>query len=135
MTFELILKIFTALGIVSGTSQAEIQETMDRQWLQKGTDWCYLHPVNEEKKEEIMPILQEIGCVDAIFAEKTNYDYAIVCGATVMAMKSRVAFLEKEIERGVDVGTIVFLRWETSEICRSRDGCYACWHRKVCHRV
>lgn len=110
--FSLLL-LFTSLW---GNSHEALFEALDvanaaeahLKWYQKGDRWTF-EDRYEERRDEILPLLEALGYFEAKEASKTHYDYAVVLGALHAAVQKRIDHLIAEYNRGVRFDTIVFL--------------------------
>lgn len=90
-------------------SSLETAQIVRSKWIQEGKErWQYEYYF-EELKEQAMPLMKRLGCVDAIHAQELHYDYAIVMGALLCRVERRLDFLWEEWQRGVRFETLVFL--------------------------
>lgn len=78
-------------------------------WIQEGKErWQYEERFND-KKIKALPLLEAIGCLDAIHAQKFHYNYVLVLGALASRVEKRLNFLWEEWKRGVRFDAIFFL--------------------------
>jgi len=78
-------------------------------WIQAGKERWEMERLYEDKRDQAMPLLTELQCVDEIRSGKEHYDYALVLGATGPVMQSRLDFLYEEWLRGIRFDQIVLL--------------------------
>jgi hypothetical protein len=64
---------------------------------------------NIEADQDTVELFRELGLVDAVDPLNTEFDYAIIFGATVQAMRKRLAYLLELYNKGVRFKQIVFL--------------------------
>jgi hypothetical protein len=107
-----LLELFILTGVsLTEASNAEliVQETQ-RHWFQgREKERWEFHDVFEEDRKQIIPLLRELGVVDAIHAKEKRYRYGVVFGALASRMEERIDFLVLEWRRGVRFEEIVFL--------------------------
>lgn len=77
--------------------------------LQKGKERWQLERICDDRLEEAIPLLKELGCLDSVHAEKKHYNYAVVLGSLGLHMQLRLDFLYEEWKRGVRFDQIVLL--------------------------
>lgn len=77
-------------------------------WIQQGERWTFQDWM-EDKREEIVPILENLGYFDEKRAQENSYRYGIVLGSLHASVTRRIAFLIEEWKRGIRFETIVFL--------------------------
>lgn len=80
-----------------------------REWMQANKERWEMDLRFEEKREQAIPLLNELGCIGTIWAQKEHYTYALVLGATGSVMQRRLDFLYEEWQRGVRIDTIILL--------------------------
>lgn len=78
-------------------------------WIQAGKERWEMDRSFEDKRDQAMPLLTELQCVEEIRSAKEHYDYALVLGATGPVMQSRLDFLYEEWQRGIRFAQIVLL--------------------------
>ncbi len=109
---ELNKQLHELLELVGAPKMASLKEavlfTQDH-WYQKGKERWQLDLRHEEKKEQALPLLRKLGCIDAVRATRQHYDYALLLGGFVPRMQDRVQFLLEEWARGVRFSTLVIL--------------------------
>lgn len=92
-------------------------------WLQANKERWDMDFHSEEKLQQALPYLQRIGCIDTIYASESEYDYALVLGATGPVMQKRLDFLYQEYLRGVHFTQIILLTGDRT-LDPKRDGVY-----------
>ncbi len=90
----------------------DIVNVTQKQWLQIGKERWQFTPIEQEKMAQAFPLLQQIGCIDAIYPSKSSYHYAIILGGTYKRMQARIQHLLSEWEKGLRVKEIVLLSGE-----------------------
>ncbi|QVL57036.1 MAG: hypothetical protein KFB93_06555 [Simkaniaceae bacterium] len=86
----------------------EITECPFMGWIQQGERWTFQDWM-EDKREIILPIIDQLGYFDEKRAKDPSYQYGIVLGSLHASVKRRIAFLIEEWERGVRFDSVVFL--------------------------
>ncbi|MGE5196664.1 MAG: hypothetical protein ACM3JI_04985 [Anaerolineae bacterium] len=96
-----------------GTLSSIVEETQ-KSWLRsQGKErWQLTDQIAEEKKRKILNIARKIGFVDERPAQKKDYRYAILLGASLESSQARFIFLRKLWEQGVRFKELVFLTGE-----------------------
>ena len=90
-------------------SFAELTAIAEEKWLQTGKErWEFEHRYRDKAQYAIYPI-RALELTEEKKAQKLQYDYAIVLGATTSTMKNRLAFLVEEYLRGVRFKKLIFL--------------------------
>lgn len=77
-------------------------------WIQQGERWTFQDWM-EDRREEILPFLKEMGYFDERHATETHYNYAVVLGSLHASVKRRMTFLIEEWNRGIRFDQVVFL--------------------------
>ena len=80
-----------------------------KQWVQQGKERWEFEMLGEDKREEILPLLERLGFIDAIDAAEKEYDYAVVHGSLYPTIKNRIAHLVLQYQQGVRFREIVLL--------------------------
>lgn len=78
-------------------------------WLQKNLERWHYKDIFSEKREQALPLLSKIGCVDEIAPQKMKYDYALLLGGLQSRVEERLNFLIDQWNRGVRFSSLVFL--------------------------
>lgn len=87
----------------------EISTLLQQQWLQANKDCWEMENRFEDKKDQVLPLLQQLNFIDSFEATKENYDYALVLGATARVMQRRLDFLYEQWQKGVRFKEVVLL--------------------------
>lgn len=96
-------------GLPSQATPAQAAEFTQEQWRQVGKERWELDDRFNELKSEGLALLREIGCLDPIYAQKMEYEHALVLGGLQSRVQRRLDFLFEEWKRGVRFHTLVFL--------------------------
>jgi hypothetical protein len=91
-------------GTLSG-----IRDATQAAWYQAGKLRAEITEKHGHKKEAALPLFEQLGFMGAVKASHENYLHALVLGATVVAVRKRLAFLVSEWERGVRFSTLSLL--------------------------
>lgn len=81
-----------------------------KKWLRKPDQnrWEMSDPYSE-KAAHLKDLLRKMGCIDEVSPTKQEYDYAIILGCTVNALRPKILQLIEAWERGVKFKKIIFL--------------------------
>lgn len=85
---------------------------VESRFMQEGKERWEMQGRFEDRKAPALPILEKLGCISPVYAEKMHYNYAIVLGALGKTMQRRLDFLYQEWQRGVCFDQIVLLTGE-----------------------
>jgi hypothetical protein len=99
-------------------------------WHQNKEKWNFT-PNQEDKKERLAPIFQEMGYLDAVKPKQNHYNYALVIGATVTAVQKRIAQLENMILQGLEINHIIFLAGERPLTALEKEHCNLSTEREM----
>lgn len=108
-TLEKILELF---DVDSSQSWSKIIEDTQSKWYTSQERWD-MAEVHTDKKDDVMRLLGDLECLKAIKPVKKHYDYAVILGATVPAVRNRLNYLFKLCNEGVRVDKVVFLGADT----------------------
>lgn len=78
-------------------------------WMQKGRKRWEFTPIITSNTAHYLHCVKMLDCHDDILPEKKQYDYAILLGATVPRMRSRLVFLKRNWAQAVRFPKLVFL--------------------------
>lgn len=90
-----------ALFDFHGTGFDAVHRFTQTAWYQAGKIRAEIEEQHPDLKDRALPMLRELGLLEAVHAERREYIQAGVLGATVGAMRKRLRFLVSEFERGV----------------------------------
>src|SRR5579872_2282434 len=85
-----------------------VKETQLR-WLRKTKERWEIPDLYPEKKAQAMPLLKQLGCTEAFYAQALFYDYALILGGESVRAQERIDFLIAEWQRGVRFKEVVIL--------------------------
>ncbi len=92
-----------------GDWKAIIEATQAR-WLRApALERWQCSPLKDLDTEKSFALFSELGMTEEMRAQKNYYDYVAIAGATVHRVRTRLAFLKSEWERGLRFGKLVFL--------------------------
>jgi len=97
------------LDIQSDLPIDQLAPLLQIKWLQTNKERWEMKGRFEEKRKQAFPLLQKIGCIDTVHAEKNHYKYALVLGAIGKTMLRRLDFLYETWQKGVRFDQIVLL--------------------------
>lgn len=100
--------VLEAVNIPSTYPIEIIAASLKEKCFQTGDRWNFEDRF-EDKRETLLPLLDQLGCFDAVQASETHYDYGVVLGALRSSVEKRIGFLIDEWKRGVRFDRIVFL--------------------------
>ncbi len=78
-------------------------------WMQKGRKRWEFTPITPSDAAQYLCCIKLLDCYDDILPKKKQYDYAVLLGATVPRMRSRLDFLKRHWDQGVRFHNLVFL--------------------------
>jgi hypothetical protein len=109
-----LLKLLNLLGMKEDQAGdlEKINSWAQENLLRRGERWEEQDPKFEQLKPEIEPLLQELGFIDAIEPSFDRYEGALVHGALLSRVRSRLSFLVEQWKRGVRFHSIYFLSGE-----------------------
>ncbi|MDD4319071.1 MAG: hypothetical protein PHW10_01975 [Candidatus Peribacteraceae bacterium] len=108
-TTEHMQKLLSLFGIEGCGTVEQVRDATQRQWYQAGKLRAEIIEHHAEHREQALSLLRQMGFFDAVHAESRRYEEASVLGATVVAVRKRLAFLMQEWERGVRFSRLSFL--------------------------
>ncbi len=88
-------------GIVDITQKTLLRSPGKERWD--------VEDIFKDKSKALIPLFKEIGCIDAMHASSSLYDYGVVLGALFDRVRDRFQWLINEWCRGVRFKTLVFL--------------------------
>ena len=101
--------LLESLGVTTGGDLQSIVESTQNHWLQKGKERWEFVPLEEDKKELLLPIFKELRMVDTVNASCNTYDYALIYGATYFSVLKRIKHLIAQFHRGVRFKQVILL--------------------------
>lgn len=84
----------------SNTTAAQLSAAMQERWL-RATDHQYQIPGGPPSEHDLA-FLKQLGLVDAVSAQQRPYAGAFILGATVVAVRKRLAYLEEQCAKDPD---------------------------------
>ncbi len=97
-------------GTLTGIVRATQFSQNEGGWLRTlGKERWEVKEVFSEKREQLMAILDKLGVIQEIEPTDICYDYAVILGATVHRVRSRLQHLVELWKKGVRFGSIVVL--------------------------
>jgi hypothetical protein len=92
-----------------GTLKSIVDATQ-KVWLRpKDKERWQVEDVLKDKAEHVIPLLEKLGCINAIVPQSKQYTYALILGATAPAMRNRLAYLLQRWQAGVTFDALIFL--------------------------
>lgn len=108
-----LLKLLAILGIQHDGTLVGINKITQEKFLRKpGQERWEMEEVYEDKRFLILPLLEKLGVIYAIFPSSQHYDTIIIHGAVVETMRQRLRFLDTLWSHGIRGEEIVFLTGE-----------------------
>ncbi len=104
-----LCELLKLLELPHDNSLEGIVAITQKHWVQRGKERWQFDPYEEGKKATALPFLKALHCVDAIYPEKTNFDYALLLGGSCDDTQTRIAFLLDLWKSGVRFNHIVIL--------------------------
>lgn len=107
---ESVVKLLNALGVLHDGSLADVVRKTQQEWLRpQGVELWEITDSHKQCYDKVLPLLEEIGCVQEVLPSRSVYDYLLLHGALVTRVRSRLAFAKKLWERGIRFRHVVFL--------------------------
>lgn len=108
---EPLLRLLERLGVQHDGTLKGIRDSTQAAWYQAGKLRAEIKDQMEvgQLRNDCLGPLAALGFLREAEAPETSYSYALVLGATVVAVRKRLAFLRDEWERGVRFREIVLL--------------------------
>lgn len=106
-------ELLSLVGLNVPENWHNLVETTQSHWLrQRGVERWQMPEMFTEKRTALLPIFRKLGLIDAVHAKLGFYEYAVVHGATLQGVTSRVNWLVSEWRRGIRFHSIVILSGE-----------------------
>ena len=108
-----LLSLLDLLQIKHDGTLKTIVEQTQKAWLRKpGQERWDLEERYENLKDNIISLLGQLNLLDEILPTQLYYDYAIMLGASVGRVRSRLSYLLEQWQKGVRFDTLVVLSGE-----------------------
>jgi hypothetical protein len=104
-----LLQLLSCLDVSTDQTLESIIETTQNEWLRKNQPRWQMHEKCIGKKEEALKIIDAMGNIQAVYPKKRHYQNALILGASIQAVRNRMAFLIQEYEKGLRVNEIIIL--------------------------
>jgi len=105
-----LLKAFQIAGYRGESTPEALNVYAQTHFLRKaGAERWEMKSIHEDKREHLLPYLEELKVLQDIYPLKSFYDHVLILGATVSSMRKRVATLEDLWRSGVRFKNIYFL--------------------------
>lgn len=104
-----LLEVLKITGVDHDGTLQGIRDSTQSTWYEAGKFRAAIVEQHAQLKTDLMPRFFKLGVIDPVQAKELEYDLAIVLGATLTAVRKRIAFLSKEWERGVRFRQIVLI--------------------------
>jgi len=105
-----LLDLLSYLGVMHDGTMDGIMSATQLAWLRKtGTERWEMEDPYADRREALLTHLDNLGCVQAVEPMAQRYDYALVFGASIHALRSRLAYFFELYERGIRCNTVVIL--------------------------
>lgn len=82
---------------------------LETRWLKEDKERWEMTLAFEEKKQQALPILKELNCIESIYPKETFYDYALVFGSIGKTMQRRLDFLYTQWKQGIRIQQVILL--------------------------
>ena len=110
---EILLKLLDTVNIPhNGTLESILQETQKKLLRPAGLERWELSQQFEERRDIILSLLEKLGCIQECQPSEKEYDYAVIMGATISRMRTRLAYLIKLWNQGIRFRSIIILTGE-----------------------
>jgi len=109
---EALIDLLKLLKIPFAPSLSGVIDATQVAWIQWGKERWQFEERYPEHKENAIPLLQQLGCIDAVPASQSQYDYALVLGGYAPRVQQRIDFLADCWKKGVRFRKVVFLTGE-----------------------
>jgi len=102
--------VLDATGIHHDGTRGDVIAKTQQAWLRPaGVERFNMTDPWAEKHDQIKPLCKQLGLIDPVMPAAKIYDYALVHGALVLAMRARIAFLVKLWQAGIRFKRVVIL--------------------------
>jgi len=122
--------LFTLLEMFSANHNGSLEDIVavtQKKWLRKAGSERWEMPIRfEEKRNIVIPLLKDLQLVAKKVSQKKRYEYAIVLGALLPRVRSRLAYLVRCWKKGVRFKSIIVLAGERPlhKTCESNEGLF-----------
>ncbi|MCB1074839.1 MAG: hypothetical protein KDK59_04815 [Simkania sp.] len=103
-----LITIFETLEISTDAPFETLIAQLKEKCHQTGDRWNFTNRF-EDKRDKLIPLLDELGFFQAVHAKNSHYSYAVVLGALRSSVQKRIDFLVEEWQRGIRFDKVVFL--------------------------
>ena len=108
-----LLKLLATLGIQHDGTLVGINKIAQEKFLRKpGQERWEMEDIYEDKRSLILPLLEKLVVIHAVFPSSRHYGTIIIHGAVVETMRQRLKFLDMLWAQGIRGDEIVFLTGE-----------------------
>ena len=105
-----LIQLLKYLDMMPHEDLKSIVEDTQKEWLRKpGQERWHQEEKLEQKKNELIPLFQELGVISAISPSKSYYTYALILGATLQRVRTRIAYLHELGQKGIVFDQIILL--------------------------
>lgn len=115
-----LIGILETLEISPYRQIEDLATALREKCLQTGDRWTFRERF-DEKRETLLPLLDDLGCFNSVYASDTHYTYGVVLGALRIVVQKRIDFLISEWKRGIRFEKIIFLTGKRE--LRASEGC------------
>lgn len=106
-----LVNLMSVMDLELSSDLNKIVDITQKNWLRSKIRWREQERFSDYKAQ-VLPLIDQLGCLDEVLSKKTEYDYVILQGASIGAMQSRLNFLFKEFQRGVCFKKLVVVTGE-----------------------
>lgn len=107
-----LCKLMDILEIAYLPNREALVEISQTQWLQKGKERWEFEERYPQKREQLLPLLQSLGCVENVLPLYQHYDYVLILGGLEQRMKDRVSFFLNLVQNGLTCSKVFLLGGE-----------------------
>lgn len=104
-----LLDVLRITGVDHDGTLMGIRNSTQSTWYQSGKIRANIGEEHGDLKTALMPLFMKLGLMEEVKAKDREYDNVLLLGATLLAVRKRLAFLMREWNRGVRFQQIVLL--------------------------
>lgn len=93
----------------NGSFDSLVKETQANWLRQAGKERWQVAEVHDKLQQQILQSAEKLGLMHEIAPTQTNYDYALILGATLSRVRSRIAYLASQWKKGIKFDTLILL--------------------------
>ena len=104
-----LLEVLRITGVDHDGTLLGIRNSTQSTWYQSGKIRASIGEEHGDLKTALMPFFMKLGLINEVLASNREYNNVLLLGATLLAVRKRLAFLMKEWDRGVRFQQVVLL--------------------------